>query len=151
MSKVWSQDFRTNKGGQSSCRTDGTSSMTQTGHLSSCGPGSVPKVKGPMYLQVDIGPAQQMEADGDSRPATWGLKSAHLGSGGDVLLPPKDSPVPRHKDDGLSQEGGTFRTFSACPQSDALRWNQAWEIRISDFIWVTRKAPLGLRVEAFQI
>lgn len=77
------------QGGQSSCRTDGTSSMTQTGHLSPCGLGCVPKVKGPVYLQAGIRPTQQMEADGHSRSATWGLKSPYLGSDGGVSLPPQ--------------------------------------------------------------
>lgn len=107
--------------------------MTQTGHLNPCGLGSVPRVKGPMYLQAGIGPAQQMEADGDSRPATGGLKSPHLRSGGGASRPLKDAPVPRHKDDGLSQEGGSFSTLSACPQVRHPQvWNQAREIRISD-------------------
>lgn len=76
------------QGGHSSCRTDGTFSMTQTGHLSPCGLGCVPKVKGPVHSQAGIRPAQQMETDGDSRPATWGLKRTHLGRDGGASLPP---------------------------------------------------------------
>lgn len=34
---------------------------------------------------------------------------------------PKDAPLLRHKEDGLSQEGAIERALSACPQSDALR------------------------------
>lgn len=122
--------------------------MTQTGHLSPCGLGCVPKVKGPVYLQAGMRPAQQMEADGDSQPATWGLKSLYLGSDGGTSLPPPKTP---HCSDTkrmacLRKEplkGHSLPIPSQMP-SDVVSHK-----RISDLSELARKSLLGQRIEAF--